>query len=59
MTTQTEVTTDFKAGTLSAEDREAFLRASGITRVSPEKAQQIREAWSDEDILAAMEMGAA
>lgn len=43
---------------LTDDEREAFLRASGITRVSPEKAEQIRAAWSDEDILAAMEMGA-
>lgn len=59
MTRPVEVTTDFEAGTLSVEDREAFLRAHGITRVSPEKAEQIRASWSDEDILVAMEMGAA
>lgn len=44
---------------LSAEAREAFLRASGITRVSPERAAEIRAAWSDEDILAAIAMGAS
>lgn len=59
MTTQAEVKTDFTAGTLSTEDREAFLRASGIDTMDPETAARLREDWPDEHILMAMEMGAA
>lgn len=51
--------TDFEAGTLSDVDREAFLNACGVRRATPQRAAQIRAAWPDEEILAAMQMGAA
>lgn len=45
--------------TLTARDREAFLRARGLVPgVTPEdRAAEIRAEWPDEDILMAMELG--
>lgn len=57
--TMNQTETNFDAGTLSDADREAFLNACGLARATPERAAQIRAAWPDEDILAAMEMGAS
>lgn len=51
--------TDLTAGTLAPEDREAFLRASGISRMDAATAARLRDDWPDELILIAMEMGAA
>ncbi|MGO2933156.1 hypothetical protein [Microbacterium sp.] len=58
MTTTVKVATDFRAGTLSDEDRETFLRSYGLTpETAPEEADRIRAEWPDQNILMAMEMG--
>lgn len=47
-----EVITDLMAGTVSDEDREAFLRSVGLYEsLSPLEAQAIRDEWPDRKIL--------